>query len=534
MLGLMMHRPLLVSSLIEHADRHHGTTPIVSRSADGTLYRGTWHSTHERARKLANVLLGLGVAPGDRVGTLGWNHHRHLEAYYAISGMGAVCHTINPRLFPEQIAGIIQHAEDKILLVDPMFMPLLEGLAPELTSVTQVIVMAEPGAPLPSSVLPILAYETLLAQASSEYEWPEMDELTAAALCYTSGTTGKPKGVLYSHRSTLLHAWAVSLPDSLSFSACDAVLPVVPLFHANAWGFPYAAALVGAKLVLPGPLLDGASLYQLLESEKVTLTAGVPTVWNNLMQYLQAEGRQLHHLKRLGVGGAACPKTILSYFEDVQKVSVLPGWGMTETSPVAALTLPKSPQSGLQGQARRDWLTRSGRALFGVDMEIVDDEGWSLPHDGHTFGHLMVQGHWVCNGYYKEATDPLQQGWFPTGDVAVIDGDGFMQITDRAKDMIKSGGEWISSIELEQVATGHPAVQEAAVIGIHHPHWGERPLLLAVKKPGQEVTIDELRGYLEQRIAKWWIPEQIEFVDELPHTATGKLNKAALRTQRGL
>ncbi len=534
MLGLMMHRPLLVSSLIEHADRHHGHTQIVSRNADGTLYRGSWRSTHERCRKLANALQALGVVPGDRVGTLGWNHHRHLEAYYAVSGMGAVCHTINPRLFPEQIAGIIQHAGDKILLVDPMFLPLLESLAADLTSVTQVILMDEPGVTPSSPVLPLLAYEQLLEQASSDYEWPEMDELTAAALCYTSGTTGKPKGVLYTHRSTLLHAWAVSLPDSLSFSACDTVLPVVPLFHANAWGFPYAAALVGAKLVLPGPLLDGPNLYQLLESEKVTLTAGVPTVWNNLMQYLQVGGRQLHHLKRLGVGGAACPKTIVSYFEDVQKVNVLPGWGMTETSPVAALTLPKSGQAGLQGQARRDWLARSGRALFGVDLEVVDDEGWPLPHDGHTFGHLMVQGHWVCNGYYKDPSDPLQEGWFPTGDVAVIDEEGFMQITDRAKDMIKSGGEWISSIELELVASGHPAIQEAAVIGIHHPHWGERPLLLAVKRQGEGVTAEELRGYLEQRVAKWWIPEQIEFVEGLPHTATGKLNKAALRAQRGL
>ncbi|MDE2260695.1 MAG: AMP-binding protein, partial [Betaproteobacteria bacterium] len=305
-------------------------------------------------------------------------------------------------------------------------------------------------------------------------------------------------------------------------------------FHANAWGFPYAAALVGAKLVLPGPHLDGASLYQLLESEKVTLTAGVPTVWNNLMQYLQAKGHRLHHLKRLGVGGAACPKPILSYFEDIQKVTVLPGWGMTETSPVAALTLPKPRQAGLLGQARRDWQARSGRTLFGVDLEIVDDQGRPLPHDGHTFGHLMVKGNWVCNGYYQELKSPLQKGWFPSGDVAVIDGEGFMQITDRAKDMIKSGGEWISSIELEQAAATHPGVLEAAVIGIQDQHWGERPLLLAVKKPGQNVTADELKSHLEQRIARWWMPDRIDFVDSLPHTATGKLNKAALRAQRGL
>ncbi len=533
MFGLMMYRPLLVSSLIAHADRYHGDTEIVSREADGAVHRSNWHQVHRRARQLANGLQALGVAPGDRVGTLGWNHHRHLEAYYAISGMGAICHTINPRLFPGQIAEIVEHAGDQVLLVDPAFLPLLESLRPALSGVRHVVVMGACPDNL-RTILPVMEYETLLAQASDQFFWPDMDERQAAALCYTSGTTGRPKGVLYSHRSTLLHAWAVALPDSLSFSATDVAMPVVPLFHANAWGFPYAAALAGSKLVLPGGFLDGASLYHLMESERVTLTAGVPTVWSQLMQFLQTEGCTLHHLKRLGVGGAACPKTLISYFEDIHRVTVLPGWGMTETSPVAALTLPKAGQKELVGQARRDWLARSGRALFGVEMDIVDDAGQGLPHDGTTRGHLQVRGHWVCNGYYREECDPLQEGWFPTGDVAVMDADGFMQITDRAKDMIKSGGEWISSIELEQVTTTHPAVQEAAVIAVRHAHWGERPLLLVVLRPEQVLPVEELQRYLEQRVAKWWIPEQIELVASLPHTATGKLNKAALRAERGL
>jgi 3-(methylthio)propionyl---CoA ligase len=471
----------------------------------------------------------LGVVAGDRVATLGWNHHQHLEAYYAISGMGAICHTINPRLFPEQIAGIIQHAEDRVLLVDALFLPLVDALKSALGNVQHIIVMDESVAPWPSTALVLLEYEALLSAQSSDFKWPQMDEETAAALCYTSGTTGKPKGVLYSHRSTVLHAWGVALPDTLGLSATDSVLPVVPLFHANAWGLPYVTALVGAKLVLPGPHLDGDSLTRLMDAEGVTVTAGVPTVWHNLMLHLQTHGLRLKHLQRLAVGGAACPPHIIRYFETEQNVRVLPGWGMTETSPVAAINQPKAAQTGLVGEERLTQLNRSGRPLFGVEMRIVDETGMPLPHDGLTFGHLQVKGPWVCSAYYRESESPLVDGWFPTGDVALIDAQGFMQITDRAKDMIKSGGEWISSMALEQAAGSHPEVLEAAVVAALHPQWGERPLLLVVLKPGAQVSAEILREHLATRVAKWWLPDDILFQDSLPHTATGKLQKTALR-----
>jgi len=529
MLGLMMHRPLLISSLIEHADQYHGDTEVVSCSAQRAMTRSSWRNTHRRSKQLAQALMELGVGAGDRVATLGWNHCQHLEAYYAISGMGAICHTINPRLFPEQIAGIIQHAEDSVLFVDALFLPLVEALKPVLGSVAHIIVMDESAAPWLAFSRPLLQYEALLASQSGDFKWPQMDEETAAALCYTSGTTGQPKGVLYSHRSTVLHAWAVALPDTLGLSATDSVLPVVPLFHANAWGLPYAAALVGAKLVLPGPHLDGDSLTRLMDAEGVTVTAGVPTVWHSLMLYLQTHGLRLKHLQRLGVGGAACPPHITRYFETEQNVRVLPGWGMTETSPVAAINQPKAAQAELTGEDRLLHLNRSGRPLFGIEMRIVDEVGAPLPHDGQTFGHLQVKGPWVCSSYYRESESPLVDGWFPTGDVALIDPQGFMQITDRAKDMIKSGGEWISSMALEQAAGSHPDVLEAAVVAALHPQWGERPLLLVVLKPGAQVSAEILREHLATRVAKWWLPDDILFQDSLPHTATGKLQKTTLR-----
>jgi acyl-CoA synthetase (AMP-forming)/AMP-acid ligase II len=528
--GLMMHQPLLISSLIRHADRHHGEREIVSRRGDGGFQRSSWGQVHRRSRRLAHSLVGMGVKPGDRVGTLAWNHTQHLEAYYAISGMGAICHTVNPRLFPEQIAGIIRHAEDAVLLVDAQFLPLLEQLTAQLPSVRHIVVTAVGPEGLPAVSKPHSDYETLLASASDTWEWPELDENAAAGLCYTSGTTGNPKGVLYSHRSTVLHALSVALPDAMGLSSCDSVLPVVPQFHANAWGLPYATAVVGAKLVMPGPHLDGASLYAMMESEAVTFTAGVPTVWNGLMHYLKANGLKLNHLRRLGVGGAACPPGIVRYFEEEQGVQVLPGWGMTETSPVVTLNQPKAHQSAWTGEERLDLLNNAGRVLFGADLEIVDESGNPLPHDGKTFGQLMVQGHWVCRQYYREPQNPLQNGWFPTGDVAVINGDGFMRVTDRAKDVIKSGGEWISSVDLENTAASHPAVMEAAVIGVPHPHWGERPLLLVVKKPGTALEAPEMLQFLAGRVAKWWLPEEVVFVDSLPHTATGKLQKTALRS----
>ena len=528
----MMGRPLLVSALLEHAARWHGKTAVVSQRAPGEGVSLDWAGIDQRARRLAQALIRLGVRPGDRVGTLGWNHHRHLEAYYAIPGIGAICHTLNPRLFPEQLFQILQGAEDVGLLVDSghlSLLPILENLGVRLP---WVIVMGEPG----DATVPVLGtwfdYETLLAGENGGFDWPDWPEEQAAGLCFTSGTTGRPKGVAYSHRSTVLHAMSVALPDSLGFSACDSVLPVVPLFHANAWGFPHAAALVGAKLVLPGPWLDGATLYALLEREEVTISAGVPTVWRGLMTFLQAQGVTLHHLRLLGVGGAACPSTLVRYFEREQKVTVRPGWGMTETSPVAALMSPKRAQTGLSGEARWRWLDKAGRPPFGVDMRLVDSEGREVIRDGMTSGHLEVRGPWICEYYWKEARG-TGRAWFPTGDVATLDEEGFLQITDRVKDLIKSGGEWISSVQVEQAALLHPALREAAVIGFPDPHWGERPLLIMVLEAGKAVEEKELRRHLARHVARWWVPDRFLTVDGLPYTATGKVDKVALRQRHG-
>ncbi len=531
MFGLMMHSPLLISSLIDHAEKHHGNTPIVSRESDGSIYRTNWAQVNQRAKRLAQYLIRCGVTRGDRVATLAWNTHRHLEAYYAISGMGAVCHTINPRLFKEQIASIINHAEDKVIFTEKQFIPLLDELTLSVNELT-IIVMDKDSSSV-STQYRTLHYEELLKEINeNSWFWPQFDENTASSLCYTSGTTGMPKGVLYSHRSTLLHAFAVALPDSLALSASDSVLPVVPLFHANAWGIPYAAALVGAKLVLPGHQLDGINLSQLLNQEEVSVTAGVPTVWHGLIQYLKTSNTSLPFLKRLGVGGSACPEPIIQYFEE-RNVRVLPGWGMTETSPVVTLTQPKYHQRHMTHAERIHWLNKSGRVLFGADMKLVDDDGHDVPQDGQSVGELYVRGHWVCSQYYKNDESPLINGWFPTGDMATIDESGFMQVTDRAKDMIKSGGEWISSLTLERVASTFPGVSEAAAIAAHHEHWGERPILLIVEKQGERVDSTALKRFLEEHVAKWWLPDDIITVSDLPHTATGKLQKVLLREKWG-
>jgi 3-(methylthio)propionyl---CoA ligase len=527
--GLMMKMPLMISSLIRHADQYHGDTEIVSRLAEGGIHRYTYSEAHKRARQLANALTALGVKPSDRVATLAWNNHRHFELYYAISGIGAICHTINPRLFPDQIVYIINHAEDGYVFTDLTFVPLVEKLAAQCKAVKGYVVMTG-SAHMPKSTLPnLLCYEDLVNEHSDDLEWPEFDEDTASSLCYTSGTTGNPKGVLYSHRSTLLHTLAACLPDSIGLSAQDVVLPVVPMFHVNAWGTPYTAPLAGAKLVFPGPGLDGASLYALFEQEKVTYTAGVPTIWLGLLQHLQQNKLKFSTLKRATIGGSACPPAIIRAFQEDYGVHIIHGWGMTETSPLGTVNHFKAKHAGWSKEKKLELQTKQGRPLFGVELKIIDAEGKELPRDGKAFGDLMIRGHWVNNRYYRGEGSNLRDGWFPTGDVATLDPDGYIQITDRSKDVIKSGGEWISSIELENIAVGHPAVAEAAVISARHPKWDERPLLIIVKKEGKDVSREELLKFYDGKIAKWWLPDDVVFVDNLPHTATGKLLKTKLR-----
>ena len=537
MQGLMMDVPLLISSLIKHADRYHGDTEIVSRLVEGGIHRYTYRDVNRRARQLARALTELGVKMGDRVGTVAWNGYRHLEAFYGISGMGAVMHTINPRLFPEQIAYIANHAEDSYVLFDLTFVPLIEKLAPACKSVRGWVLMTDK-AHMPQTGIPnLLCYEDLVGAQTGDYEWPEFDERTASSLCYTSGTTGNPKGVLYSHRSTVLHAYAAALPDALDVSARDVMLPVVPMFHANAWALPYSCALVGAKMVLPGAQLDGKSLFELFESERVTVSAGVPTVWLALLQHMTQNKLKFSTMNRTVIGGSACPPAMIKSFQDEYGVQVLHAWGMTEMSPIGTVSTLKSKHLPLPKEQRYALQNKQGRTVYGVDMKIVDDAGKELPWDGKAFGNLLVRGPWICKGYFKdEGGNPLRpdekgKPWFPTGDVATVDTDGYMQITDRAKDVIKSGGEWISSIDLENAAVAHPAVAEAAVIGVVHPKWDERPLLIVVKKKDAQVTREDLIRFFEGRVAKWWIPDDVVFVDQLPHTATGKLLKTKLRDE---
>jgi len=531
MQGLMMAMPLMISSLIQHAARYHSDTEIVSRTVEGGISRYTWCDAERRARQLAQALLERGVQSGERIATLAWNGFRHLELYYAVSGIGSICHTVNPRLFADQINYILNHAEDTHVFFDLTFLPLLEKLAPSCPGVRAWIVMTD-DAHMPVSSLPhLLCYEDLIARQSGDFTWPQFDEKTASALCYTSGTTGNPKGVLYSHRSTVLHAYALALQDTSDLSARAVVLPVVPMFHVSAWGIPYAAALVGAKLVLPGAAYDGASLYELLESERVTATAGVPTVWLNLLQYMRQNGLRFRTLQTVLIGGAAAPRALIEAFQEEFGVSVRHAWGMTETSPLGVANTFKSKHLARSKDERDELQVKQGRAICGVEMKIIDGEGRQLPNDGNAFGDLMVRGPWIAERYFGDAESALVDGWFPTGDVATIDADGYLNITDRSKDVIKSGGEWISSIALENTAVAHPAVAEAAVIGIRHTKWDERPLLIVVKKPDAELTREEILKFFEGKVAKWMIPDDAVFVDSLPHTATGKLLKTKLREE---
>jgi acyl-CoA synthetase (AMP-forming)/AMP-acid ligase II len=530
MQGLMMDRPLLVSGLIEHAERFHGGTEIVSKTIEGTVHRYGYRDAHARAKRVAKALRSLGVSMHDRVGTLAWNSFRHFETYYAVAGSGAVIHTINPRLYPDQIVYIANHAEDKAIFFDTTFAPLVEKLAPQLKTVKHWVAMTE-RTHMPKAAIPnLLCYEELLEKEDDDYEWPSFDERTAVCLCYTSGTTGNPKGALYSHRSTMIHAYAAALPDTLSLSAREVVLPVVPMFHVNAWSLPYSCAMVGAKMVFPGPHLDGKSLHELFEQEEVTMSAGVPTVWLGLLNFMKENKLRFSTLKRVVIGGSACPPAMIRTFQDEYGVQVLHAWGMTEMSPLGTAGTFLAKHLKMPKEARDAWQCKQGRTIYGVDMRIVGEDGEELPWDGKAFGNLQVRGPWVIKGYFKgEGGNPLKDGWFPTGDVAMIDPDGTMQITDRSKDVIKSGGEWISSIDLENIAVAHPAIAEAAVIGVKHPKWDERPIVVAVKKPGQDVSKDELLRFYEGKIAKWWMPDDVVFVSDLPHTATGKLSKLTLR-----
>nr|WP_314623413.1 3-(methylthio)propionyl-CoA ligase [uncultured Noviherbaspirillum sp.] len=531
LMGQMMSQPLLISSIIKHADRYFGKNEIVSRRVEGDIHRYTYHDCHTRSRKLAKALTGLGVQMGDRVATMAWNGYRHLEAYYAVSGSGAVLHTLNPRLFPEQIAYITNHAEDQYLIFELTFLPLIEAVAQHCKTIKGYILMCDKDRmPAQSAIPNLMCYEDLIDSHSDDYEWPLFDENSASSLCYTSGTTGNPKGALYSHRSTLLHSYASTMPDALNVSGRDSVLPVVPMFHVNAWGLPYSVPLTGAKMVFPGPSLDGKSLYELFEAEKVTFSAGVPTVWLGLLNHVAQNNLSFSTFKRTVIGGSACPPAMMKTLRHKYGIEVVHAWGMTEMSPLGTCATLQAHHYELPEEAQQAMLEKQGHVIFGVDMKIVDDTGAEMPWDGKTYGNLLVKGPWVINEYYKgEGGEVLEDGWFPTGDVATIDGDGYMQITDRSKDVIKSGGEWIGTIDLENIAMSHPAVLQAACIGVLHPKWDERPLLVVVKRQGMEVSKEELLAFYEGKIAKWWTPDDVAFIDALPIGATGKVLKNRIR-----
>jgi len=538
MFGLMMQQPLLISSLLVHAERHHGDQEVVSRRVEGDIHRTTYRELASRSRRMAKAIATLGVKPGERVSTLAWNGYRHMELYYAVSGSGAVLHTLNPRLHPDHVVYIADHAEDQVLFFDMTFLPLIEAIAPRVKTIKHFVAMTDRAHMPPDSKVPkLLCFEDLVDAQDDHFEWPSFDENLASSLCYTSGTTGNPKGVLYSHRSTLLHTFAIALPDALNCSARDTILPVVPMFHVNAWGLPYAACMMGAKLVFPGPGLDGKSLHELFETERVTMSAGVPTVWQGLLGYVEANGLKFSTMRRTVIGGSACPPAMMKAFQEKYDVQVIHAWGMTEMSPVGTAAILKSKHLGLSSEERMAVQSTQGRAVYGVDMKIVGENGEALPWDGKQSGELLVRGPWIISEYFKgEGGNPLVtdgegRGWFPTGDVATIDADGYMHITDRSKDVIKSGGEWIGSIDLENIAMANPKVAMAACIAAKHAKWDERPLLIVVKKPGVELTRDEMLAFFEGRIAKWWTPDDVVFVDAIPLGATGKMLKNRLREQ---
>jgi len=533
MQGTMQDVPLLVNGILDHALKNHAEREIVSRLVEGPIHRETYSEAHLRARKLSQALMALGCGKGDVIATLAWNTHRHFEAWYGITGMGAIYHTLNPRLFPEQLAYIINHADDKVIFTDLTFVPILEGLADVIPNVKHIIIMTDAAHMPETSLKQAVCYEDLIGAQNGEFDWVRVQETDPCGLCYTSGTTGNPKGVLYSHRSNVLHTLASNSADVMGLRSVDSVMPVVPMFHANAWGIAFSAPAAGAKIVNPGPNMDGASIYELLDGEDVTFTAAVPTVWLMLLQHLEANKLKLPKLKTVTIGGSAVPRVMLEKFERDYEVEVKHAWGMTELSPLGTIASYKSGMEKMTFDEQMDIKVKQGRPPYLVEMKITDDDGNELPRDGKAFGHLMVRGPFIVGSYMKgEGGNILDaDGFFDTGDVATIDPLGFMQITDRSKDVIKSGGEWISSIEIENIAVGHDAVAEAAVIGIAHPKWDERPLLIIVRKPDASVERDEILAYLDGKIAKWWMPDDVAFVDEIPHTATGKIQKLTLREQ---
>ncbi len=531
MLGLMQSQPLLISSLIDFAERHHGDAEIVSRRVEGDIHRYHWRDVAVRARQVAHALDGMNLLFSDRVATLAWNGYRHLELYFGVSGSGRVLHTVNPRLHPDQIAWIANHAEDQVLCFDMTFLPLVQAVHARCPTIRQFVALCDADKlPKDSGIPNLVSYEAWIGGQPAQYEWPSFDENSASSMCYTSGTTGNPKAALYSHRSTILHAYAAALPDVMCLSARDAVLPVVPMFHVNAWGIPYSAALVGAKLVFPGPAMDGKSIYELIEAERVNYAAGVPTVWQMMLGHMKPNNLRFSTLKRTVIGGSACPPAMIHAFRDEYGVEVLHAWGMTEMSPLGTLCTLKNKHLTMSEDEQMKIRLKQGRAIFGVDLKIVGEGGRELPWDGKTPGDLYVKGPWTVREYFKgEGGNPLVDGWFPTGDVASIDADGYMQITDRSKDVIKSGGEWISTIDIENVAVAHPAVAMAACIGMKHPKWDERPIVAVVKKPGAQLTREELLAFYEGKVAKWQIPDDVVFVDAIPLGATGKMLKTRLR-----
>jgi acyl-CoA synthetase (AMP-forming)/AMP-acid ligase II len=528
--GLMQDWPLLLHRIIDHAAMQHGTREVVTRSIEGPIHRTNYVRIRERALRVAERLRRDGIAPGDRVATLAWNTWRHLESWYGIAGMGAIYHTVNPRLFPEQLVWIMNHAQDRVLLADLTFVPVLEAIASKLPTIERYVILSDSEHMPATRLRNAIAYEDWIADTAGDHVWAAFDENTAAGMCYTSGTTGRPKGVVYSHRSNVLHSMALCNPDALALSSRGVILPIVPMFHANSWSIAFSGPMMGAKLVMPGAKLDGESLYELLEAEQVTMSAGVPTVWLMLLQYMERHGKKLSSLKRVMIGGSACPRAMIEAFENTYGIEVFHAWGMTEMSPVGTLGSMKAAIADRRGSALVDVKQKQGFAPFTVEFKITDDADKDLDWDGVTFGRLKVCGPAVVRAYYNDPTPILDEaGFFDTGDVATIDADGYMQITDRAKDVIKSGGEWISSIDLENLAIGHPDVAEAAVIGVAHSKWDERPLLVIVIKDGRQLSRDDLLQFMAGKIAKWCLPDDVQFVADIPHTATGKINKLQLR-----